>query len=91
MRNISRALLLMTLLVLTGCQGGSDSGVGSETAPADLPLLAQGQYVSIFRGFNPTHPAETIASMEQRWQESIGQGMGMARIQLGWRELEASS
>jgi len=53
-----------------------------------LPLLVEHNTAGIIKGFNPSNPPATEASIEAGWQEALDAGMSVSRLQIDWPELE---
>ena len=61
---------------------------GSQTRIHELPLLPKGQHLSYIEGFNPDNPPELRKVMDEAFQESLKNGMKVARVQMDWPDVE---
>jgi hypothetical protein len=87
--SIIYVLFTSTLLFLGGCNSGSGLGFGTdENDAAKLPLLAQGSHAGFIIGFNISNPPATETSIQARWEEALGVGLSIARVQASWDDLE---
>jgi hypothetical protein len=83
------ALITIASLLIGGCDSKSGNGDDyAETVAAKLPLLGQGSHAGFIVGFNASNPPATEASIQARWEEAIGVGMSIARVQVSWKDLE---
>ncbi|MEM9984054.1 MAG: hypothetical protein AAF804_03075 [Bacteroidota bacterium] len=57
----------------------------------NLPLLTEGKQLGLITSFNLDNSPSLQDSIDVRWQEALQAGMGIGRVQLDWRDLEADS
>ena len=79
-------MILILLFPFYSCR--TSSFTPSTSASRELPLLGDGQYVSLIRGFNAENPVATTDSIEKRWNEAVAAGMKVGRLQIDWPEME---
>ncbi len=54
----------------------------------ELPLLPKGQHLGYIEGFNPDNPPKLRMVMDEAFQESLKNGMKVARVQMDWPDVE---
>lgn len=59
-----------------------------QTQIHELPLLPKGQHLSYFEGYNPDNPAKLRRIMDEAFQESLQNGMKVARVEINWSDVE---
>ncbi len=62
-----------------------------DSVAGELPLLEGENRIGTIRGFNPSNPPATLASMDASWEAAIDAGMSVGRLQIDWPELEPSA
>ncbi|NBB88881.1 MAG: hypothetical protein GVX96_03715 [Bacteroidetes bacterium] len=73
---------------LSSCQ--QDPIPDVENKASDIPLLMGTNKIGTIKGFNPSNPAQTKDSIEDRWNDALLAGMSVGRLQIDWPELEPS-
>lgn len=82
--------IIMAIILFTKACENSDENPDTDHRAGELPLLRQDNRIGTIQGFNPTNPPATHDSMAARWNEAIGSGMSVCRLQIDWPELEPS-
>jgi hypothetical protein len=74
---------------MAGCDSDNKKdNDGGDSIVGKLPLLAQGSHAGFIIGFNASNPPATEASIQARWEEALGVGLSIARVQMSWIDLE---
>lgn len=85
-------LIVISAVFMTGC-GASESNaqIGKASPSAvvhQLPLLPAGQHLGYIEGFNPDNPPKLRRAMDEAFEESLKNGMKVARVQMDWPDVE---
>lgn len=67
-----------------------DTGTVTDTStapPIDLPILPAGNHLGVWPGYEAP-PEETAAALEDHRQRALSSGMRIARVHVGWDQLE---
>ncbi len=84
------SILLITLLG-TACRFETPITPLIDHPSGNLPLLSEGKQLGLIASFNLDDSPALQDSIGTRWQEALDAGMGIGRVQLDWRDLEADS
>ncbi len=83
--------LLSSASLFTACTLLADPPIPRIDSDAgELPLLDGDNRIGMIRGFNPSNPSATEASMDESWDDALRAGMSVGRLQIDWPELEPS-
>ena len=80
----------LAVLVVALMASACNTSPQVDSIATELPLLEGNNRIGTIRGFNPDNPPETLDAIDAGWQEAVGAGMSVARLQIDWPELEPS-